>query len=147
MSRPWEVGSGHRGGVTLLEMLVSLAILMLAVALSLPALQEGFGDAGSADPADAWIGMLRTASREARGSGRRVEVVLDSLGNHYWIRVDGRPPQRHDGWQHLLLSAPRTTVTFHPTGRASPASLRVDRGGWPEWIHIDGWSGRVSLAR
>lgn len=91
----------RRGGFTLLEMLVVLAILGLATAMVAPAAIRGIDSWRRQAQLDSLLDQLRALPGDARARGMPIEVSKDALeGDDPPLRVEG-------GWT-LGVPAPWT---------------------------------------
>lgn len=136
------------GGFTLIELMVAVAIMIIALALGLPGIAGWLQNAQIRTAAEGVASGLRTARFEALRRNTHVEFVLDSpstQGGTGWMVREARTAaiiQRSPnavGSPSVILSAlpaTATTVTFNGFGRV-PSAVNTDNTATLTAIVID----------
>ncbi|MBI2461976.1 MAG: GspH/FimT family pseudopilin [Candidatus Rokubacteria bacterium] len=141
-----------RGGFTLLELLVVLAILVVSAALVLPSLGPGTATLRLRAEARSIVALLRQARQLAVSQRRPHTVAIDSLGHAVVIRGDdaGSPVSRLPltGEVRLKAEEGEPSLTFTPRGTARETTWLLEGAGGRRYrIHVEAVTGRVSLRR
>lgn len=138
-------------GVTLIELIVAVAIIGIAAAVVGPKLTAVLDRYKKEDPAERLTQVLRTARREAVGSGSTMCVEVNTGDGAFRVAhaagsLDSAVVRGMiDGW--VGGAGPRSPVCFHPSGTASPGRW-VTRGvGDSVLVNVDAWDGKVSIIR
>lgn len=142
--------AGHREGFTLVELLMTVAVLGLAtgaVVLSMPDPRRALGE-----DAERFAARLQVAQEEAILSNRMIAVEVSSLGYDFssydgqaWSSLDEGPLGRQDWGEGVLVTTePSSRMTFDPTGIADPAMILLQREGRSIRVGIDG-AGEVTV--
>jgi general secretion pathway protein H len=130
-------------GFTLIELMVTLALAGLLLALVPPLLSRG-GDRGRLDhDRRALVSELRLARSEAIMSGRTVNMRFDLPNRRY-----GTAELTHviDDGVTLSLETPladRSEIRFFPDGSASGALLSLSNRGGQATVQVDWLTGKV----
>ncbi|MBK6495645.1 MAG: GspH/FimT family pseudopilin [Gemmatimonadetes bacterium] len=137
-----------RRGFTLLEMSITLAVLLIASGLVVPALVD-FGQTPARRTAGALIELLTTARHIAIDSNVTVTVVLDPETGRY--RADstgllGSGPVSEgevafDGLEELVTESARLTWRFRPDGGALGDTVVVRGQEGSLVLSVDRWNG------
>jgi prepilin-type N-terminal cleavage/methylation domain-containing protein len=142
----------RRAGFTLLELVVVIAILGVAFAVSIPSFTNRSGS-GRADAADAITRLLERARNTAAEQARETRVTIAPAEARAWIR-SGDVASASDTSFTLSLPAgttlsatsPRVQFTFDASGRARGDQLIIDANGARSAITVDPSSGDVRVA-
>lgn len=139
-------------GFTLIELMVTLTLMGLALAVAGPALVP---PASQTSAVRDLVRALESARSEAARTGEQVEVWIDMRSGSYrsvrggagagWfgrgrpVSFDGSASGFEDGrWRRIV---------FDPTGRTTGGSFSVLIGSAePVTISLDRWSGRVHVS-
>ncbi|HEX6911616.1 MAG TPA: GspH/FimT family pseudopilin [Longimicrobium sp.] len=143
-----------RRGFTLVEMIVVLAVIGLAAAVSAPAFVEWSRDEAARAPADPLIAVLETARRTAAQRGQRITVVVDP-GTGQWRAWAGGDPADSvaagvvelPAGARLVAQGGRARYDFDPLGAAWGAPVRITGGGVELAVEVDRWTGDARVAR
>lgn len=151
MTRRADPSGAWMRGFTLIELVVVLAVLALVLGLAVPALPVPSPRVGGSASLDI-VSVMREAQGRALREGTRIDVVVDTRGDRYWLLADdGRQIEagrfdfdtstRWDG------ADARVRVSFSGVGMASGTlpPLRLP-GGVVEQIAVSRWDGEVWLA-
>jgi general secretion pathway protein H len=144
--------SDRRSGFTLIEVIVTLAILSLALALIVgykPPWSSGLGLKGTA--AELASG-LRLARSEAIASNRSVAFDLDLIGHRYRV---GMGTVRHLpgnlSIELLTIAGERQApgvgdIRFNPDGSSTGGRIALAEGQRRMAVGVDWLTGRISVA-
>lgn len=139
---------GQRG-FTILEMLVVLAIIAMAMAVT-PAILAGLDSNRLRAAALDLIGQLREARGLAVRAEQATEFALDlqregfTLSTHPAFRALPPVVDSVQVTPAALVGADRVArIRFLPDGSATPARIRLIRGSLSATIVVDGLTGRV----
>jgi general secretion pathway protein H len=140
--RPHRSGlaAASDAGFTLLEMIVTLAVLGLVLSVVLahgPPHSAGF-DCRAA--ARALAQVLRDARADAIGSDRPVQVGLDPRDRS--VRIDGRPAPPLPGGAALAPGS-ATAILFRPDGGSSGGVVVLAEGPASARVVVDWLTGTV----
>lgn len=139
----------HRGGFTLLELLVVLVVLAITAAAAVPALLSSARATPEHKAATALAEALIQARNAARESGAAATFVLSPADGRFWITTrdsatSGIVPLA--GAVTLVAAGQdRTTCRFQPWGPATPFIVTV-RATTSESVHVDSWSGEIGIS-
>jgi general secretion pathway protein H len=143
---------GREAGFTLIEVIVTLAILGLALALIVgykPPWSSGLGLRGTAA---ALASGLRLARSEAILRNRPVALELDLAGHQFRVG-DGAARQLPPRLTVALLtvageqrSGTRGDIRFNPDGSSTGGRISLADGGHGIAVGVDWLSGRVNIA-
>lgn len=137
-----------RGGFTLVELLVVMAVIGVAataVVLSIPDRRPSV-----LAEAEVFAARLALAREEAVLSNRTVAVRLSEDGYRFesydgvsWTALSGVLQAR--AWPEGMIGPAAGRVTFDATGLAEPVHWQLARNGQVQVVAVDG-AGEVSLA-
>jgi general secretion pathway protein H len=132
-------------GYSLLELLIVLAVLGLAAAVTMPQIMGPHGAINQRGFERVLIDEMRQARGEAIRSNRVQWVRIGSDGQSIEVSV-GRRIRLPSGLGLRPVSrvpgAPMA-VRFYPNGGSSGASWRLDGGGRSTVVHVDWLTGRI----
>lgn len=151
MTQTSATGRSRRAGFTLVELLMTVAIMGVAagaVVLSAPDPRPSVGE-----DAERFAARLQRAREEAILSNRAVAVEA-SAGGYAFAAFDGERwsplqegPFWREPWSEGVVAGPvepPLRVTFDPTGAAEPARLVLSRDSRSIAVAVDG-AGEVSI--
>ena len=137
-----------RGGYTLMEMAIVLAVMAIASSLVAPALVD-LGRTPQRRTADAVLSLLNASRKLSIDHNVTVTVVLDPKSGDY--RVDsigyfGSGPVIQSqidllGMESMSTDLPRLTYTFRSTGAALGDTVRIRGTDSSVVVFVDPWNG------
>ena len=138
----------RRGGFTLWEMAMVLAVMSVAAIMVAPALTR-LGEAPPARTADSVLALLRDARKAAIERNTMVTLHLDPVSGHFRADtsgVNGTGPLAEGtlalgATETLETTLPRLRYIFRPTGAAIADTVRVRGFGEAVLVSVDPWSG------
>lgn len=144
-------GSGR--GFTLIELMVVLAILGLALALSAPAFQRAFPWLQLKNAASTTVTALREARGLAIADNRETVLYIDL--NSRQLRIDGaRPVSLDPRLEITLTTATREVIRsgvggirFYPDGSSTGGSVELMLDRWRQVVGIEWLTGRAHVAQ
>jgi len=147
-------GAGWRaGGFTLLELIVTLAILAVVVALVTPSIGRGTEAVRMRAEVAGFSALLRHARERAIVSQKPQAVVIDVDAQRVSIRAggpDGEVRETRALSDRLIVQAtppPALTVRFDPQGGSTGGDFRLSSGAITYRVTVDALTGRVKAAR
>ena len=147
-------GAGWRaGGFTLLELIVTLAILAVVVALVTPSIGRGTEAVRMRAEVAGFSALLRHARERAIVSQKPQAVVIDLDAQRVSIRAggpDGEVRETRALSDRLIVQAtppPALTVRFDPQGGSTGGDFRLSSGAITYRVTVDALTGRVKAAR
>ena len=147
-------GAGLRaGGFTLLELIITLAILAVVVALVTPSIGRGTEAVRMRAEVAGFSALLRHARERAIVSQKPQAVVIDVAAQRVSVRVggpDGEVRESRALSDRLTVEAtppPALTVRFEPQGGSSGGDFRLSSGAITYRVTVDALTGRVKAAR
>lgn len=144
--------SDGRGGFTLLELMVVLAILVVGAALVLPSIGQGTATLRLRAEARSVVALLRQARQLAVTQRRPHTVAFDPLARAVLItKGEGDSPVRRlpiPGDLRLTAAEGTTSLTFTSRGMARETVWVLEGSGGRRYrIRVEAVTGRVSLRR
>jgi general secretion pathway protein H len=151
MGRPSEVARGF----TLLELIVTLAVLAVAAAVVTPAIGRGTDALKARAEVAGFAATLRHARERAINVQRPHRVVIDPKEHRLAIVAPATGPDEKEFRETRTLSPKLTIepeqggaeVSFDPRGVASAASFKLTSGGIVYHVTVDPLTGRVKSTR
>lgn len=153
MGRRPAVSQSARG-FTLLELIVTLAVLAIAAAVVAPAIGRGSDSLKARADVAGFAATLRHAREKAINGQRPHRVEVDTETHRMSIIA---PPAAADDKEvretrtlstRLTIEAsPTPAVTFDPRGISSGAEFKLTSGGIVYLVSVDRLTGRVKSAR
>ena len=149
MGRAPEVARGF----TLLELIVTLAVLALAAAVVAPSISRGTERLQARAEVAGFAATLRHARERAINVQRTHRVVIDAAGRRIAIVAGGDDDKE---FRETRTLSPKLTiepaqgsgeVTFDPRGMASAASFKLSSAGIVYRVNVDALTGRVRSTR
>ena len=141
------------GGFTLLELIVTLAILGVVVGLVMPSIGRGTEAVRMRAEVAAFSAILRHARERAIVTQKPQAVVVDPTNQRISVRVGG-PEGEVREWralpERLTVEAtppPALTVQFDARGGSSGGDFRLSSGTLAWRITVDALTGRVRSSR
>jgi len=138
-------------GFTLVELIVTLFVLSLAVAVAAPSVVNGIDTLKTRAEAAGLATFLRAAREQAVTHNRAYEVRVKSDEGIVELRAGENVPatRRLATGVHVTADPPAARViTFLPQGLSSGARLRVEMTGRRGYlITVDPLTGRVATRR
>jgi general secretion pathway protein H len=146
--------AGRRaGGFTLLELIVTLAILAVVMALVMPSIGRGTEAVRTRAEVAGFAAMLRHARERAIVSQKPQAVVVDPTNQRISVRAggpDGDVRESRPIPERMTVEAtppPALTVQFDARGGSSGGDFRLRSGNITWRITVDALTGRVRSAR
>jgi prepilin-type N-terminal cleavage/methylation domain-containing protein len=141
-----------RGGFTIWELTIVMAIMAVAALLAAPALTS-FGNDRPAGAADKLVALLKAARQTAIAQNTMVTVRIDPVS--FLFQVDTTSTAGSgvlttgkldlDPSQSLVTDVPRLQYIFNPTGATFADTVIVRGGDKPLWVGVDAWSGEAHV--
>jgi general secretion pathway protein H len=152
MGRPEAVARGERG-FTLLELIVTLFVVGLAVALTIPAIGRSTESISVRADVAGFAAVLRHA-RERAVTGRKTHaVVIDPQAHKMTVHTgspDGDVRETRSLAERLTVEATppsALTVRFEPQGNSSGGDFKLVSGSITYLVSVDAITGRVKSRR
>jgi prepilin-type N-terminal cleavage/methylation domain-containing protein len=147
------VNAHARGGFTLIEMAIVLAIMAVSAMLVAPALSR-MGQGKPPGVGDDVVALLGDARKIAIERNETVTLRLDPASGRYRADTVGVAGSGELGEGTMTLGAQETLVTdlprlvfvFHPTGSAFADTVLVRGAGAAGLVSVDPWNGVASVA-
>lgn len=136
-------------GFTLLELVVTLLVLALAVAVVGPAVGRSSATIRARAEVARFSALLRQAREQAVATGRTHVVVLDPAGGQLTVLAGGETRTSRPWPPDFRLEGvgDAVTVRFEPHGVSSGGDFRVTSGGTRYRVRVDPLTGRVRAER
>jgi len=135
------------GGFTLLELIVTLFVLTLALALAMPAIGRGTETVRARADVSRFAALLRHTREQAITTRRPQEVIVDPDAHRASVRSGTDDPRPVLSWPERLsvTASPPTalTVRFEPWGGATGGDFTLFTAGRRYHISVDAVTGRV----
>jgi type II secretion system protein H len=135
----------RRAGFTLVEIMVVLAILGTATAVTVPAFRDVLRPDPMKDAIAEVVRVLERARMTARVNGRTVTVTIDPQAARFWISdpaLTGTFPLHRDA--ALWSDRPRPRVTFDAAGTTTADQLAIQARGATTPIVVHPFTGEVT---
>ena len=137
-----------RGGFTLFEMSIVLAVMAVCAVLVAPALTR-LGERPPAKTADAVLAVLRDARKAAIDRSATVVLRIDPVSGRFRADTTGvggtgllaEGALTLGATETLETTLPRLRYIFRPTGAAFADSVLVRGFGEAVLVSVDPWSG------
>jgi len=146
--------AGRRaGGFTLLELIVTLAILAVVMAVVMPSIGRGTEAVRTRAEVAGFAAMLRHARERAIVSGKPQAVVIDPTNQRISMRAggpDGDVRETRPIPERMIVEAtppPALTVQFDARGGSSGGDFRLRSGAVGYRVTVDALTGRVRSNR
>jgi prepilin-type N-terminal cleavage/methylation domain-containing protein len=143
-----------RRGFTIVEMIIVLAIIGLAAAVSAPAFIDWSRDEASRAPADPLLGILESARRTSAQRGQRITVSIDPQTRLYRAWAGGDPADSVAAGTvelppgaRLVAQGGRARFDFDPLGGAWGAPVRITGAGAELVVQVDRWTGDARVVQ
>lgn len=141
-------GRMRRGGFTLWETALVLAVLAVTLLLTAPAMVH-FGAIKAQSDAEPVVDLLRNARHEAIESGTVTTLHLDPASGRWRVDTTGVAGMATlasgaidlGGSTTLVTDADRLQFVFQPTGAVFADSVGVRGGNGTVMVLVDPWSG------
>jgi prepilin-type N-terminal cleavage/methylation domain-containing protein len=140
-------------GFTLLELIVTLFVILLTVALSVPLISRSSDAIRARADVAGFSAVLRHARERAITSRRAYAVVIDPTARKMTVLAggtDGEVKETRTLPERVSVQAtppPALTVRFEPEGTSSGAEYRVTAGDIVYRVSVDPVTGRVKNTR
>ena len=141
------------GGFTLLELIVTLAILAVVVALVTPSIGRGTESVRMRAEVAGFSALLRHARERAIVSQKTQAVVVEVANQRVSVRAggpDGEVRETRALSERLTIEAtppPALTVQFDARGGSSGGDFRLSSGRITWRVTVDALTGRVRSSR
>lgn len=141
------------GGFTLLELIVTLAIMAVVMALVMPAVGRGTESVRMRAEVAGFAALLRHARERAIVSQKPQAVVVEVNNQRVSVRAggpDGEVRETRALPERLTVEAtppPALTVQFDSRGSSSGGDFRLSSGTITWRITVDALTGRVRSSR
>jgi type IV fimbrial biogenesis protein FimT len=140
-------------GFTLLELIVTMAIIAVVVGLAIPAVGRFTEGIRVRAEVAGFSALLRHARERAIVSQKPQAVVVDAAAHRISVRAggpDGEVRETRSLPEQLTVEAtppPALTVRFEPQGGSSGGDFRLASGAITYRITVDALTGRVRSSR
>ena len=143
-----EVGAG---GFTLLELLVTLAVIALAVGLAVPTIGRSAESVRARAEIAGFSALLRHAREQAITRRETHRVVVEPAARRLTVLAGENEVRRTRVFPERLTieaaSLPSTVVRFEPEGTSNGGEFRLTSGGTTYRVTVDAVTGRVRAIR
>ena len=154
MPTPRTSATGSTRGFTLLELLVVLAILVMAAALFPLALNRALPARRVTTTADHLIAAVRTAQAASTANGRPVTLTINAEGLSVGARDAGQARARWSFPASVRVTltdagggAAPSALTVFPDGSAQAMRFDVQAGAHETVVTLSGLTGRLFVER
>ena len=147
-----EALSGRRG-FTLLELVITLAVLAIAVGLAIPTIGRSTEAIRVRADVAGFSALLRHARERAIVTRKTQAVVVDTIARRVSLMAggpDGQVRETRALPERLTVQAeppPALVVRFEPQGGSSGGDFRLTSGGVVYRVRVDALTGRVRSSR
>jgi general secretion pathway protein H len=152
MGRREEIARGERG-FTLLELIVTLFVVGLAVALTIPAIGRSTESISVRADVAGFAAVLRHARERAVTGRKTYAVVIDPHAHKMTVHTgsaDGEVRETRSLAERLTVEATppsALTVRFEPQGNSSGGDFKLVAGSITYLVSVDAITGRVKSRR
>ena len=143
----------RRGGFTLLEILIALAIAVVGYALVAGVIFRGPSQYDLKTSARTLAASLRQAQSTAMATRRDTTLTLDVEAREYAVTGESQPHKLPEGIELKLFTAQsevesdkRAAIRFYPDGSSTGGRITVALGERKYLVDVDWLTGRVSIA-
>lgn len=150
MGQHREVAVRRSRGFTLLELVLTLFVVALAVALAVPAIGRATETIRARADAAAFTALLRHAHERAITTRERLSVVVDPAERRVTIASAEAVRETRTLSPRVRIEAsppPALTVRFEPGGWSSGGDFRLTSGPVSYRVTVDAVTGRVRTQR
>lgn len=150
MGQHREVAAHHSRGFTLLELVLTLFVVALAVALAVPAIGRTTETIRARADVAAFTALLRHAREQAITTRQRLSVVVDPAERRVTIASAEAVRETRALPPRVRLEAsppPALTVRFDPGGSSTGGAFRLTSGPVSYRVTVDAVTGRVRAQR
>lgn len=136
-------------GFTLLELVVTLMVLALALAVVGPTIGRTTDTIRTRAEVARFSALFRHAREQAITTQRPHELIVDPAAHRVTLRAGEEVRQTRSLPEHLTVQAEPAalTVRFEPHGTTSGGDFRVASGNTRYRVTVDALTGRVRTAR
>jgi prepilin-type N-terminal cleavage/methylation domain-containing protein len=136
-------------GFTLLELVVTLMVLALALAVVGPTIGRTTDTIRTRAEVARFSALFRHAREQAITTQRPHELIVDPAAHRVTLRAGDEVRQTRSLPEHLTVQAEAAalTVRFEPHGTTSGGDFRVASGNTRYRVTVDALTGRVRTAR
>jgi general secretion pathway protein H len=140
-------------GFTLLELIVTLAVIALVVGLAVPTIGRSTEAIRTRAEVAGFSALLRSARERAIVSQKPQAVVVDVVAHRISLRAggpEGEVRETRTLSERLTVEAtppPALIVRFEPQGGSSGGDFRLTSGAVTYRVTVDALSGRVRSSR
>jgi general secretion pathway protein H len=137
-------------GFTVLELLITMLVLALALAVVAPAVGRTTETIRARAAVSRFAALLRHTREQAITTQRSHAFVIDPIAHRVTIQAEEEVRDTRALPEHLEVEAdpaPALTVRFEPQGTSSGGVFRVSLGTIRYRVTVDGLTGRVRMAR
>jgi prepilin-type N-terminal cleavage/methylation domain-containing protein len=144
---------GEQAGFTLLELIVTMFVIALTMALAVPVIGRSSDAIRARAEVAGFAAVLRHARERAITSRQPHAVIIDPAAHRMTIRAggtDGEVRETKTLPERLGVEAtppPALSVRFEPEGTSSGASYKLTAGDVIYRVTVDSITGRVKSVR
>lgn len=134
----------RRGGYTLIELMVVIALIAIVAGVIVPALASLDAQVRPSDAGQAVRSLVARARSAALTSGTDVTLTIDPQSGRFWMSspdTQGTLALAHG--QTLVSNEPRVRFIAHRSGELDADGLAIRDGNRVTAIQFDRWTGEV----